>query len=159
MNNTSDQPTISTVIDVESRMGGTGNTLAEFYANGEKLGFISPTSTPRAEPFLKAPPAPFKFAVATGEQSAHSLLTVASRVGMTFNPVAAIGEQTDWCLLCIQTAARFELDEARYAAARRIALDLANESEPSVRSLIDAWRGDRTLADFADAVANAMLPV
>lgn len=146
------------VLSMGATMGGSGKTLAQFYATGHKGVWLSPMAAPTADPVIKSSPAPFNFKLAAGEPVANSLVVGPVARGMTFNPVAYMGEQPDWCLRFMQLAALYELDEARYEAARRIAIEVAKEGEPSVRSLVAAWRRDAALVEWADAVAKSMLP-
>lgn len=78
---------------------------------------------------------------------------------MAINPVSTIGANPYHVLYLLQLAAQYELSVAREELAKSVGLRVAAEKdEPNVHDLIEAWKAEPSLIDFANAVAKAVLP-
>lgn len=73
------------------------------------------------------------------------------------SPIGTIKTNPDYALYLFQIIAQYDLSLDREAMARKIALREAAAGTPSVESLVQAWRVEPELADFADAVGAAMI--
>lgn len=100
---------------------------------------------------------PIAFNFHTGDV-ANSVVIGPAGHGMSFNPVALFAVDTDACMGLVQQAAMVNLPHDDLALAKAIGLRIAESQTPSVRALVEAWKQEPTLADFAAAVARAMLP-
>jgi hypothetical protein len=78
--------------------------------------------------------------------------------GITLNPMALFADEPDTCMELAQQAAMVNLPHDDLELAKSIGLRIAESQTPSVRALVEAWKQEPTLADFAAAVARAMLP-
>jgi hypothetical protein len=74
-------------------------------------------------------------------------------------PVAdAFRVAPDDCLRCLQRAMNVDLDALEFSRARALGLAAARHSDYSLISLVAAWRSERSLVVFADAVSLAFTP-
>jgi hypothetical protein len=80
-----------------------------------------------------------------------------SQAGASTFSVPTTETELDLLLYRLQIVIQQELGLQREALAKRIALNL--NSRNSWRDLIDAWRTEPSLMEFASAVARTMLPV
>lgn len=88
----------------------------------------------------------------------HSFVIGPTGLGMTMNPIATIGADPYHALYLLQLATQYELGVAREELAKTVALRVAAEKEPNVRDLVEAWKAEPSLVEFANAVAKTMLP-
>lgn len=107
--------------------------------------------------FLSWKGVPFKFDFKTGSFT-HTVVVGSTRNGMTINPVANFAAEPDWCLRMVQNAAQYDLGFNSFDLAREIGLRVAAQQAPNIKVLVDAWKQEPALNEFADAVAKAMLP-
>lgn len=99
----------------------------------------------------------FKFDFHTGDLGHHVVVAPTGR-GMSFNPFALFAVDPDACLSLVQQGALFNLSADALALAKSIGLTVAQSQTPSVLSLVNAWKDEPLLADFAAAVSRAFLP-
>ena len=76
----------------------------------------------------------------------------------TINPFAVFVVDSDACMGLAQQAAMVNLRDDDLALAKAIGLRVAESHTPSIRSLVEAWKQEPSLVEFAAAVARAMLP-
>ena len=100
---------------------------------------------------------PFAFNFHTGDVS-NSVVIGPLGQGMTFNPIALFAVDTYACLQLLQQAAMVNLQDDDLALAKSTGLRVAESQTPSVRALVEAWKQEPSLTNFAAAVAHAMLP-
>ena len=100
---------------------------------------------------------PFMFNFQDGDLT-HTVVIGSTSQGMSFNPVADFAKDADMSMRLLQQVSNFELDMPSIKLAKRIGVQLNNTKPTSVLDLVTTWKADPALAEFAEAVAKAMLP-
>ena len=108
-------------------------------------------------PDQKTTGAPFAFNFHTGDVT-HSFVVGQSGHGMSFNPVAMFAVDADACMVLMQQAAMDNLSNDELTLAKSIGMRVAESQTPSVLALVEAWKQEPSICNFAGAVARAMLP-
>lgn len=109
------------------------------------------------ELFTKTGATPFFFKATQGDLN-HTFVLGPSGKGMSINPFENFAAEPEWCLRMLQNAAQYDLGFDLFVLARTVGLRVAATQVPSIKALVDAWKQEPALKEFADAVAKAMLP-
>ncbi len=146
------QATPAEISTLES-IPGFQQAVASLVHNGRKAGVVLTIKEPSAF-------GPIMFFQNHEDGTLHGVVIGASHKGKScrFNPVAEVGQFTDGVLHWLQSVADYRLDEEQHALAKRIARHVSIETEPTVRNLVNHWRGAPGLATFAERVSRVLLP-
>lgn len=77
---------------------------------------------------------------------------------MALNPVADFAEHPDDSLALIELMACHELTGEKRALARQVGIEAAQDAEPNLLLLVQAWEKEPALTNFATAVRRAAIP-
>lgn len=78
---------------------------------------------------------------------------------ISFNPVADFGSELSFLMDFMQNVYEKKLTDEQYLRAKEIAIDACQSVEvPTVHVLVNAWKTEPMLADFAESISRAALP-
>ena len=100
---------------------------------------------------------PFLFNLQDGDLT-RTVVIGSTGQGVNFNPVADFAKNADLSMRLLQQVSNFELDMLSINLAKQIGVQLKIAKPTSILDLVTAWKADPALAEFAEAVAKAMLP-
>jgi hypothetical protein len=84
--------------------------------------------------------------------------TTSSTNQFAFNPVANFGDEPSFLMKFMQEAYGKKLSDLEYLRAKEIAIDVCHKNEvPKLITLVEAWKTEPMLIDFAESIARSML--
>lgn len=107
--------------------------------------------------FNKTGGTPFAFNFHKGDVT-HTFVLGSTSKATGINPFEDFASAPEVCLCIIQNAALYDLGFDSFDLARSVGLSVAATQVPNIKVLVDAWKQEPTLKEFADAVAKSMLP-
>ncbi|WP_419793229.1 hypothetical protein ACN09C_27725 (plasmid) [Serratia fonticola] len=75
------------------------------------------------------------------------------------NPIAELRNEPQFIMNLMHEISDFKLSEEEYSRAKEIVTDICQkQEEPTLLALVNAWKAEPVLADFAESISKCALP-